>query len=327
MRILLTGATGFIGHHVCRRLVERGDEVVALVRSPDKVARLGPNVQVLKGDLSLFADPTTELPPVDVVVHLAGVVAAGAPAEYDAVNFAAVRSLLDCVARQKWKPARLVFASSLAAAGPSSGDTELTELDPLRPIDPYGQAKARAEAAVREAPFPTTSFRPPVVLGPGDDASLTLFRSARSGIGFRVAGTPQRLSFVDVRDLVEAILLMADDRRAESYCYYTSYPEPTDVRQLWSELGRAVGRDVLVMPVPRGLLYVAMLFATLGAAVFRFKNQLDGKQYTQMIAPAFVCSSARLRSDLGWAPRHGLAECLANAAGGYRAAGLLRAAS
>jgi nucleoside-diphosphate-sugar epimerase len=326
MRVLLTGATGFIGQHVCRRLVERGDEVVALVRSPEKAAKLGPNVQLLKGDLSLFADPHTELPPVDVVVHLAGVVAAGALAEYDAVNFAAVRDLLDCIVRQKWKPARLVFASSLAAAGPSSGDAELTELDPPHPIDPYGQAKARAEAAVREAPFPTTSFRPPIVLGPGDEASLTLFRSARAGIGVRVAGPPQRLSFVDVRDLVEAIVLMADDARPGSHCYYASYPDPMDIHKLWRELGRAVGRDVLVAPVPKALLYLAMLFATLGAAIFRFKNQLDKKQYAQMVAPAFVCSSARLRADLGWAPRYGLAECLANAVVGYRAAGLVRAA-
>jgi hypothetical protein len=88
-----------------------------------------------------------------------------------------------------------------------------------------------------------------------------------------------------------------------------------------------VGRDVRVAPIPKPLLYLAMLFATLGAAVFRFKNQLDKKQYAQMVAPAFVCSSALLRGDLGWTPRYGLAECLANAAGGYRAAGLLRAAS
>ena len=69
MRVLLTGATGFIGQHVCRRFVERGDEVVALVRSPEKAARLGGNVKLLKGDLSLFADPRTELPEVDVVVR------------------------------------------------------------------------------------------------------------------------------------------------------------------------------------------------------------------------------------------------------------------
>jgi nucleoside-diphosphate-sugar epimerase len=325
MRILVTGATGFIGRHLCRRLAERGDGVLALVRSKRKAAVLAAGVEVLEGDLALFADPSVRIPPCDVVIHLAGVVAADEPVEYEAINYGAVRDLVTCLSRQPWKPARLLFASSLAAGGPTERAKPLTELDPPRPIDPYGDAKARAEAVVRDAPFPTTAFRPPIVLGPGDDASLTLFRAARAGFGFRVAGAPQELSFIDVRDLVEAIILMADDRRPGSRCYYASHPSPTDVRALWRELSVAVGRRVLVLPIPAWTLYVAMRVATTGASLFRFKNQLDGKQYRQMVAPAFLCTSARLREDLGWEPKHDLADCLANAADGYRIAGLLRA--
>lgn len=300
--------------------------MLALVRSKKKASVLAPGVEVLEGDLTRFADPDAELPPCDVVIHLAGVVAADKPAEYEAINYGAVKDVVACLSRQNnWKPARMLFASSLAAGGPSARGKPLTELDPPRPIDPYGDAKARAEAVVREAPFPTTAFRPSIVLGPGDDASLTLFRAARAGVGFRVAGSPQELSFVDVRDLVEAIVLMADDRRPGSYCYYTSYPAPTDARALWRELSKAVSRGILVVPVPAWALYVAMRAATAGAAVFRFKNQLDAKQYRQMVAPAFVCSSARLREDLGWEPKHDLGDCLAHAADGYRVAGLLRA--
>jgi nucleoside-diphosphate-sugar epimerase len=326
MRILVTGATGFIGRHLCERLVERGDEVIALVRSPEKAASLPGSVKPLKGDLSIFADPGTVLPRCDVVIHLAGVVAADTLDQYEAINFEAVKNLVACVGRQSWKPARLLFASSLAASGPSPAGVALTESDPLHPIDPYGDAKARAEPIVHAAPFPTTIFRPCVVLGPGDEASLTLFRSARSGFGFRVAGAPQELSFIDVRDLVEAILLMADDRRPGSYCYFASHPTKTDVHELWSELGRAVGRGVSVLPIPRSVLYAAMKVATFGSALFRFKNQLDAKQYAQMVAPAFVCTSAALRRDLGWIPSYSLAECLAFATAGYRRSGLLRAA-
>jgi len=325
MRVLVTGGTGFIGRHLCDKLVERRDEVVALVRSKRKGMALPSSVKILEGDLSIFGDAGTVLPECDVVIHLAGVVAAGHPSEYEAVNFTAVRDLVDCVARQAWKPARLVFASSLAASGPSPRGNPLTELAPLRPIDPYGDAKARAEKVVQAAPFPTTAFRPPIVLGPLDEASLTLFRAARNGVGFRVAGTPQALSFVDVRDLVEAIILMADDRRPGSFCYYASHPSRTDSRGLWRELSQAVGRKVLVVPVPKWVLYVAMVAARAAAAVFPFKNQLDAKQYAQMVAPAFLCSSERLRADLGWAPRQDLAACLTHAAEGYRAAGSLRA--
>src|SRR5258708_13824025 len=115
---------------------------------------------------------------------------------------------------------------------------------------------------MRAAPFPTTVFRPPVVFGPGDEATLTLFRSARSGVGIRVAGSPQRLSFVDVRDLVDAIVGMADETRGGSFAYYASYPHFTDVPHLWVELGRAVGRGVPVLHVPTVWLYLAMLGST-----------------------------------------------------------------
>ncbi len=324
VRVFLTGATGFIGRHLCLRLIERGDHVVALVRSQRKAAGLPREVELLQGDLSVFADPQTKLPASEVVIHLAGVVTADKAADYEAVNCAAVKGLVECLGRQTWKPERLLFTSSLAAGGPTRGAIELTESDPCRPVDPYGKAKARAEAIVREAPFPTTTFRPPIVLGPGDDASLTLFRAARTGIGFRVAGEPQGLSFVDVRDLVDAIVLMASDRRPGSFCYYASHPSRTNVRELWRELARSVGRRVFVVPVPAWLLYALMRVSTAAAAVFRFKNRLDAKQYAQMTAPAFLCSSARLRAELGWAPKYDLAECIANAAQGYRAAGALR---
>jgi hypothetical protein len=80
------------------------------------------------------------------------------------------------------------------------------------------------------------------------------------------------------------------------------------------------------VPIPRWGLFLAMKIATAVSAIFRFKNQLDAKQYAQMVAPAFVCTSAALRSDLGWRPQYTLADCLSNATEGYRAAGAIRAA-
>lgn len=323
MRVFITGATGFIGGHLARQLVERGDHVIALVRSKAKAANLPAGVETFAGDLSIFADPNTVLPACDVVIHLAGVVAADSLAQYDEINHVAVKHLVECLQRQSWKPARLVFASSLAAAGPSAPGRPWNEQDALAPIDDYGRAKAKAEQVVSAAPFPTTSFRPPIVFGPGDDATFTLFKSARSGIGMRIAGPVQELSFVDVRDLVNAIVVMADDRRPDSHTYYASHPDLMNMRVLWQELGTAVGKRVFVLPMPRQLLFVAMLAATFFAKLFSFKNQLDKKQYEQMVAPAFVCSGARLQADLGWKPAHVLADTLGHAAAGYRAAGRL----
>ncbi len=325
MRFFVTGATGFIGHHLCRALRDSGHDVTALVRSPKKAKALPDAVSLHAGDLSLFRKTDTVLPEADVVVHLAGVVTADSPEQYEAINFEAVEDLLACLERQSWSPRRLLFASSLAAAGPSSRTQPWTEADPVAPIEPYGGAKARAEKIVAAAPFPTTSFRPCVVFGPDDPATLTLFRAAQSGVGIRVAGQPQRISFVDVRDVVSAIICMAEDERDGHFTYYVSHPDAIDMHDLWRDLSSAVGKKVRVVPVPRPVLYAAMRAATLASRVFGFTNQLDAKQYAQMAAPAFLCSSAALQRDLDWQPQHQLAGSLAHAAAGYRRSGLLRA--
>jgi len=323
MRILVTGSTGFIGTHLCHTLVDDGHAVIALVRTPAKAAKLPASVTVLQGDLTLFAQPDTVLPKVDVVVHLAGVVAAPSLDQYEAINYTAVVALVDCLERQVWTPKRLVFASSLAAAGPSPADRPWTEADPVAPIDPYGEAKARAEQAVCKASFPTTSFRPCIVLGPNDPATLTLYKAAQRRVGIQTGSTPQRLSVVDVRDVVSGILAMIDDRREGHYTYFVSHPEPTDIRQLWAALGEALGRTVRVVPVPKAVLRALVPVATLGSKLFGYTNQLDAKQYRQMAAPAFVCTSQALSEDLGWTAKHSLADALKNAIAGYRASGTL----
>ena len=259
-----------------------------------------------------------------MVVHLAGVVHADSNERYRAINRDAVADLVECLARQDWAPRRLLFASSLAAAGPSTRTRAWTETDLPQPIEPYGEAKAAAEAIVSEAPFPTTSFRPPLVFGPGDPATLTLYKAARSGVGACANGEPQRLSFVDVRDAVEGIVCMAEDTRSGNYTYFLSHPHTTDIRELWHTLGDVVGSRVVVLPLSRRVLYGAMRISTIGARIFGYHNQFDDKQYRQMLAPAFTCSSEALRADLRWDPRHGLRDALSNAARGYRDAGLLR---
>jgi dihydroflavonol-4-reductase len=324
MRVLLTGGTGFIGGHLARRLCQDGHSLTALVRSPEKASALvALGATLLHGDLSLFASPDCVLPEFDVVIHLAGVVSASDPAQYEAINFTAVVALMDCLERQRWKPQRLLFASSLAAAGPSPADRPWTVGDRLSPIDPYGEAKARAESALAAASFPVTCFRPPIVLGAGDPAFLTLFKAAKRRVGIRVSGAPQRLSWVYVDDLVDAIVAMASDVRPDSAIYFTTSEDVIDTRRLWAALSAALKRRILVVPVPGVLLSGVSAVAVALANVFGFTNPLDAKQVAQMRAPAFVCTSRLLTRELGWEAQVGFEDAVARTAEGYSEIGWL----
>lgn len=324
MRYLVTGATGFIGGHLVERLVRGGHEVTALVRSPGKAARLRElGVHELEGDMSVFAEVDRELPEVDVVVHLAGLTKARDAATYEAVNYGAVVDLLGCLGRQDWTPRRLLFASSLAAAGPSPGARPLTEADPPAPVEAYGEAKARAEQHLRQAPFPVTCFRPPIVLGPGDPAALTLFKLARRGLAVKVRGVPQRLSWVYVDDLVAAILAMAGDLRPGHRVYFTCSDQVIDTDELWQGMQVVFNHELIELPVPgRVLQAVAAALEVGGKAVGR-TVQLDRKKAAQMTKPAFVASSAALREELGWRARVPFVEALQRTKLGYEALGWL----
>ena len=294
-----------------------------MVRTPSKAEWMEPlGVEIFRGDLSLFSGPC-DLPEVDVFIHLAAIVGgAKDQREYFRINHQAVADLLESLKRQPWAPKRLVFASSLAAAGPSEVGSPWTEDDTLAPIDDYGRAKRDAEKLLVNAPFPVTAFRPPIVLGPGDSATLPLYQAARRGVGMRVAGqAPQQLSFVYVSDLVDAIVRMAMDDRPGFRAYFTPHDDEITVVDLWQALGRSVGSKVRLAPVPKSALWAAMQAMSMGAKVLPFHNPLDRKQYEQIIRPAFVCSNGKLKSELGWAPEVALAEATQKSAEGYKELG------
>ena len=282
---LLTGATGFIGTHLVPELLGRGHELVALVRSPAKLTEeLRARIEVIEGDLSVFSQPDRVLPTFDVAIHLAAIIAGKNAAEYASINFGAVKDLLVCIDRQSFTPKRLLFASSLAAAGPSRRDRAHVESDVAQPIDAYGRAKLDAEALVAEQPYPTSIFRPSLVLGPLDGATITLYKMAKSGFAARPAGPPQQLSFVDVSDVVRAIVLMVEDTSSEDRLYYVTHEDVVTTDQMFQTMATAQGRGVRILPIPRVLLRLASAFLTAASKVIPFKNQLDEKQLLQMTA-------------------------------------------
>ena len=175
------------------------------------------------------------------------------------------------------------------------------------PIDAYGQAKANAEKLMRAQPFPTTSFRPPIVLGAGDPATLTLYKMAASRVAFLPSGPPQKLSFIAVDDLARAILVMASDASMRTAPTTSRNEQPITNRTLLFAMAHALApstkRGLRVVPVPHVVLRGLMHAATAASSLTGFKNQLDRKQYEQMTAPSFVCTSARLTRDTGWLQR------------------------
>jgi hypothetical protein len=114
---------------------------------------------------------------------------------------------------------------------------------------------------------------------------------------------------------------MAEDTTTERRTYFITSNYDSDSQQLWDALSGVVGKRVRVLVVPRGALHGATVASTALSRVFGFKNQLDRKQYDQLTAPAFLCSSEALQSAHAWTPRLDLVQTLRKALAGYRADG------
>src|SRR5262249_17653397 len=180
----LTGATGFVGGHVARALLEAGWTVRVLVRDASRASTgllSGLTLDVASRDLSGTGLRDARLRGCDAIVHVAGLTKARRFADYREVNVAGTGRLI-AAARDAAPGALFLLVSSQAAAGPAIGGRPVSASDPPRPVSWYGHSKLEAEEAVASTwTGPWHVIRPGVVYGPGDRGLLQYFRMAARG--------------------------------------------------------------------------------------------------------------------------------------------------
>lgn len=291
-RILLTGATGFVGTYLTPVLRRQGFAVDAVGRT--ETGPLGPNTDwrpFLRGD-------------TDAVIHLAGRAhvmleeAVDPEAEYDRVNRGATLALAEQAIAAGIR--RFVYVSSVKAMGERGLD--LAPSMPCVPTDPYGRSKLAAEEGLRALgpDLDCVILRPPLVYGPGVKANfLALMKAVNKGVPLPLGMVRNRRSLISLRNLSD-VLIHALDCPPGIYC--PTDPEPVSTPALVRGLGEAMGRAPLLLPIPVWML------KTLGAVLGR-KAAID-----------------RLTDDLtftgappGWSPPQTAREAYAEAAAWYLA--------
>ena len=146
MRVLVTGATGFIGSHLVEALLSRGFEVSCLVRDPSRASWIsGMDVRLMPGDCTDPESLAGVTSGMDYVFHNAGVTKASGRETYYKVNADGTRNVLEAAARDAAGLKKLVYVSSQAAAGPSVMDRPRKEDDPPAPVTDYGLSKLEGE--------------------------------------------------------------------------------------------------------------------------------------------------------------------------------------
>ncbi|UCF95370.1 MAG: NAD-dependent epimerase/dehydratase family protein, partial [Desulfobacterales bacterium] len=299
--IALTGATGFIGNALVRRLEAAGGRIRALVRPASAHTRLlaGTSVQRVEGDL---ADPDSLrrlVHDAEAVVHCAGRVRGASQADFDRVNVDSVAQLVQ-VARRQHRVPRFLLISSLAAREPH--------------LSAYAASKRQGEEVLAAAAgaMPWAAFRPPAVYGPGDRELLPLFRWMSRGITPVLGTRNARFALLFVEDLAEAVLGWLDCRKAGPFVFELHDGRPGGYT--WNDViataSRVFARGIIRIPVPEILLQGLAALNLMTARRLGYAPMLTPGKVRELRHPDWVCDNRRLSEETGWAPRVALEEGL-----------------
>lgn len=298
-RVLVTGASGFIGQAVCGDLPSRGYRVRSVVRRNSEVDPSFDGQCFVLGDLDERTDWTAALAGVDSIVHLAARVhqvdetAVDPLAEYRRMNVALTLNLARQAAISGVR--RFVFISSIKVNGESTPVGQpFTADDEPRPQDPYGISKYEAEQALMqlagEAGMEVVILRPALVYGPGVKANFQeMMRWLRKGLPLPLGWLDNRRSLIALDNLVDCIATCVHHPAAANQVFLVSDDEDFTVETLLRRTAAAFGRRARLLPVPKFVL--------------RATGRIFGKEASvQRLCTTLQVDISKTRQLLGWVP-------------------------
>ncbi|HMK49683.1 MAG TPA: NAD(P)-dependent oxidoreductase [Thermodesulfovibrionales bacterium] len=315
MKALVTGATGFIGSHLCEKLVEKGYDVTCLSRNTSNlkwIENLG--VRIVKGDCTDLESLRGLQDNFDYVFHLAGLTKSVSEEEFFLINAKGTENLMQALVDKSARLRRFVYLSSLAAAGPGLTMSPLREDCNPSPVSSYGRSKLAGERAVLRLKdtIPVSILRPPAVYGPRDRDMLMIFKMAKKGFFFDLGKCYYSLLYVE--DLVRGIILCAESKLAEGRVYFLSDNNIYSGERIALEVSSALETKTTPLRVPKCVMpFFAYIGEKLNSRGIINRDRIKDFQHAY-----WICDSTKAREEIGFIPKVGLKEGIKWTADWYR---------
>lgn len=361
-KVVVTGANGFIGSHLVDRLLAEGHAVRAMVRAganldnlADALAQPSGRPELAHATLADVDAMTAAFDGADVVYHVAGLTAAFTREEFARANAVGVANVLAALRNAPRRPRRLVYVSSLMAAGPSHPEVARREHHaPRVGFTLYGDSKLDGEklvfAAARAGDVEAVIVRPPAVYGPRDGDMLQMIRSAKFGVIAQPGLRPAWMSFIHALDLVDGIARagargrpiprdgehVLDDRGCPfdhvpedpshpvgAGIYYFTDGQRSTVVGFGRAAAAALGRRALALPMPRAAVWTV---AGINHAIGKLRGKAPALTLDKArgsMAPGWWCDDSKAVRELDYVPQWPLARGLEHTVAWARAAGRL----
>jgi nucleoside-diphosphate-sugar epimerase len=309
-KVLVTGATGFVGCNLVEALLQKGCRVTCLVRKTSNVRFIRkPGVRLVVGDLEDASSLHEAVRGAQIVYHLAGLIKAAGREQYLKTNHTGTHLLLGALAETNPDLHRFVYMSSLAAAGPSKEDRGLSEEDRANPISWYGESKLLAEQDVLQHSnvFPTTILRPSAVYGPFDRETLLAFRMIKLGCLFTPGRFVRRFSLIHVQDLAAACLQAGECATPSGSVYFISRPEIYTWEDIGREIAKAIGKVYRQISFPQGLAEAIGLIGDLWTKMTGRPATLNSQKVRELLQKSWICRVSKAKTALCFNPMIDLA--------------------
>ena len=296
-KVLVTGANGFIGTNLCKKLMGENFRVLGAVRS-GKASLLPEGVETAHIE-SIDGDThwKNTLEGVDTVVHLAARVhvmkgsASNPFAEYRKVNVMGSERL--SLAAAQYGVKRFIFISSVKVNG-AENVRDYKESDAPAPRDSYGISKMQAEKRIKEitadSDMDFVILRPPLVFGPGVKANfLKLIKTVDKGTPLPLASVQNRRSLIYIENLIHAIITCIQHPNAGNQTYFVSDDEDVSTSELIQKIASALNKPSRLFPFPKLFLFILGRLIGKGPAVDRLIGSL-------------TVDISKIKQRLGWKP-------------------------
>ncbi|MBK8253940.1 MAG: NAD(P)-dependent oxidoreductase [Polyangiaceae bacterium] len=306
MRVLVTGASGFLGSHVAEQLSQQGHTVVALVRksSNTKFLKTLRNVEFASGAVEDRASIVAAVKGVDAVIHSAGVVKAKSPEEFHAVNAGGTENVLAAVKEAAPGVKKVVFVSSLTVAGPSP-DGKAVSIDSRNPVTHYGRSKLAAEDAVvaEKDNLPVVVLRPPMIYGPRDQESFAFFQSVSRRFLPYLGTGENTMSVIYGSDAAIACIKAITADVPSGSRYFIDDGKVYVWKEMLADIEAALARKAFIrFSVPFSVLKAAAFASETAGKLSGKAVMLTRDKVNELSAAHWVCDSTDAQRDLGWSP-------------------------
>ncbi len=317
-RILITGASGFVGSHMVEQALACGYETWAAVRATSSKRYLTDSrIHFIELDYTDATTLTTQLQhhrhhhgAWDIIIHCAGATRCCHWQAFYEVNYMATRRFVDALQALNIVPRQFIYVSTLGVYGPlheTAPFLRITEADTPQPNTVYGQSKRTTEAYLMgQSTFPYVIFRPTGVYGPRDKDYQILIDSIRHHVEFRLGFSKQLITFVHVRDLVQAVF-RAISRGVVRRSYFVTDGNVYTARDFSRVVRKVLGNPfVLHITLPLWMGYIAATLCDIAGRVTGNCFVLNSDKFHILKQRNWTCDITPLVHELDYQPQYDL---------------------